>query len=145
MANTILQRIGEFKLCATGGALVDYSSVVSRAGFTIQHNMITIPPVLSTSLETEVAGSIKRTLNVQFHSTTAAASIYGVLLDIIDNDDSLLDWSLKQNDTAISADNPVYSGTASLPMLEGMPDVGSLRQQTIACPITAWNTPDITP
>lgn len=145
MANGIIQLIGTFKCAPTGDTLVDYSSVVSRASYTESRNMVTVPAVLSTAEETESPTSMKRTLNLTFHSTTASTSLLAVLREVINNDDAALDFELIENDDAVSASNPRYTGTAVLPQLEGMPDVGSLRQQTIALPITVWNTPDITP
>lgn len=133
---SIIQLKGEFQLAPAGEALVDYSNFISSMVIERNRNSVTEPATLGTGREVQLAGTLSETLSITFHSEMAATSLWAVLYDVIDIDDALVDWSGQFEPGAVSADNPKFSGTATLLNLNTGADVGTLRQTTVTFPIT---------
>lgn len=145
MANNDRQLEGSLKICVTGQSLAEVGANIAEARITRQRQMVTRPANLADATETEVAGSLKRTLTFDLFSDTTAASVWGILAEAIESDAGTIDFELTLNSDALSSDNPKYSGTATVPQLEQGATVGELRRQTVTMPIVTWNTPDVTP
>jgi hypothetical protein len=145
MANLDRQLEGSLLICVTGDVLAEVGESVSEARITRQRNMVTRPANLATAEETEVPGTMKRMLTIDLFSDTTADSVWGILAEAIESDAGTIDFELTLNDDTVGSDNAVYSGTAAVPQLEQGGPVGELRRQSITCPITIWNTPDVTP
>lgn len=145
MANQITQLEGSLKIAVSGGSVVEYGSSVSKATVTIQRMLVTRPGTLGVSDETEVPAQRKRTLRIDLFSTTEVDSILGVLVEAIESDPGTIDFQFTPNNDPLSSDNAMYSGVAVVPQVEIGHTVGELRTQTVTCPITTWNTPDVTP
>lgn len=134
---TAVQLKGNLMLCEEGGTLTDYSDAVSSMVISRSRNSVTEPATLSSGRESEKAGTLTETLTINFFSDMAAASVWAVLYDVLDTDSSEIDFQGTFDDGALSADNPSFTGVATLMSLDTGADVGTLRQQSITLPITA--------
>jgi hypothetical protein len=132
-----IQLKGSLKLAPTGDTLVDYSNNISSLVISRNRNSVTQPATLGTGREETKAGTLSESLTINFFSSTAAASVWAVLYDIMDDDASEVDFEGLLNNAAEGTDNPKFAGTAVLLDLETGADVGTLRQQSITLPITA--------
>ena len=115
--------------------VTDYSRYISSLSVMRERTSITVPPNLETARESEVAGPMKETVGMQFHSGVAAASLGAELWDAMDTDSSILYFEGTLEPGAVSADNPKFSGYISVLTLETGADVGTLRQQSQTYPV----------
>lgn len=118
-------------------ASVDYSSFITSLVIHRTRESISVPATFGTGRATQVAGALGETLEINFFSSTDAASVWAMIYDILDTDASELKWEATLNTGAVSADNPKFSGTITILALDSGGTVGSLRQQTQTYPITA--------
>ena len=132
-----IQLKGDCSLAPTGDTLVSYKNNISSMVISRTRNAVTKPATLGTGREVTAAGTISETLTINFFSSTAAASLWAVLYDVIDLDEPVIDFEGVLNEGAVGVDNPSFSGSATLLGLDTGADVGTLRSQSITLPITA--------
>lgn len=116
---------------------IDFSDNISTMMLKRTRNSISIPATLGSNRETERAGSLKESLEINFFSSMAAASLWAELYDAIDTDLAELPFSGNLGPGATSADNPLFAGTIIILGIDTGAAVGTLRQQTQTYPITA--------
>lgn len=131
-----IQLKGACKLAPAGSTLEDYSFQITSMVISRTRNTVTEPATLGTGREVEKAGTLSETLTINFFSDLAAASLWAVLYDVIDLDDPIIDFEGNLEEGVVSADNPSFSGSASLMSLDTGNEVGSLRAQSITLPLT---------
>lgn len=139
MANSFIQLRGNLKMgiAASPVAVEDVSNYVSTMKIMTVREEVTIPATLGTGRKTSSAGTREDKLEITFHSSMKAAELWAILYEVIASDDSQLDFEGTFEAAVASADNPEYSGRATLLSLDTGADVGALRQQTITLPIAS--------
>lgn len=118
-------------------ANLDFSSNVTSLVIHRTRESITVPATFGTGRATSVAGALSETLEINFFSSTDAASMWATIYDAIDTDTGELKWEATLNPGAVVADNPKFSGTITILAVDTGGTVGSLRTQTQTYPITA--------
>lgn len=99
---------------------------------------VTVPPRFGNIREVTKAGALLEALEIRFHSSMAASSLWADLYDAIDTDTAELPFSgLLFDNAPMGPDNPEYSGTFVVLGIDTGVDVGALRLQTQTYPITA--------
>ena len=132
----IVQLKFNLKVAPAGEALADVSSSVSLYKLVTSRESVTIPPNGATARRSSAAGTEATDLQITFRSNMTAAGLWAVLFEVIKTDDAEIDFEGTQDAGVVSADNPLFSGTAVLLQLDTGADVGSLRGQTITLPVT---------
>lgn len=117
-------------------ANLDFSSNVTSLVIHRTRESITVPATFGTGRSTQAAGALAESLEINFFSSTDAASMWAVIYDAIDTDSAELKWEATLNPGAVSADNPKFSGTITILAVDSGGTVGSLRAQTQTYPIT---------
>ena len=124
------------KIAPAGEVVADVSSQCSMYKLVTSRESVTIPPNGATARRSAAAGTEGTDLQITFRSNMTAAGLWAVLFEVIKTDDAEIDFEGTMDPGVVSADNPLYSGTAVLLQLDTGTDVGSLRGQTITCPVT---------
>jgi len=117
-------------------ANLDFSNFVTSLVIHRTRESITVPATFGTGRSSQVAGALAETLEINFFSSTDAASMWATMYDILDTDASELKWEATLNTGAVGPDNPKFSGTIVLLALDTGGTVGNLRAQTQTYPIT---------
>lgn len=134
---TVIQLKGDVKLGADSGSATSYKSAISMATINQSRNDVTIPATLGELVEDHAAGLMSETVQLQFHSSTAAASVWAELYDALQTDSAELYFEGTLNDGATGPDNPTWSGTIVILNIETGAAVGTLRQQSQTYPVKA--------
>lgn len=116
---------------------IDVSASVTSMTIKKSRESITVPATLATGKATQVAGAGSETLDIVFHSSMAAASLWAMLYDAMDTDTAELKFEGTLDEGLVGADNPKFSGTIVILGVDTGGAVGALRQQTQSYPITA--------
>lgn len=136
MATPVQQLKGNIKFGPVTASL-DCSNFVTSLVIHRTRESITVPATFGTGRSTQVAGALSESLEINFFSSTDAASMWAMLYDILDTDNSTAAWEATLNSGAVGADNPKFSGVITLLALDTGGTVGNLRAQTQTYPITA--------
>lgn len=118
-------------------ANLDFSSNVTSLVVHRTRESITVPATFGTGRATQVAGALGEALEINFFSSTDAASMWAMIYDAIDTDTAELKWEATLNPGIVSADNPKFSGTIIILAVDTGGTVGTLRAQQQTYPITA--------
>lgn len=111
------------------GACSEYRLVTAREG-------VTVPANGATGRGSTAAGVITESIVFTMKSGIAAADFLSTLREAIYTDSAEIDFEGTFDPGVVSADNPLYSGTATLLNFEIGGTVGALRGQTLTCPVT---------
>lgn len=136
MTTPVQQLKGNIKLGVVT-ANIDFSNYITSLMIHRSRESITVPATFGTGRVTQVAGALSESLEINFFSSTDAASMWAMLYDALDTDTSEIKWEGTLNTGIVSADNPKFSGTITILSLDTGGTVGSLRAQTQTYPITA--------
>lgn len=135
MAQPVQQLKGNIKFGVVT-ASTDFSAFITSLTIHRTRESITVPATFGTGRATQVAGALAESLEINFFSSTDAASFWAMLYDAVDTDTSQIKWEATLNTGITSADNPKFSGTIIILAIDSGGTVGTLRQQTQTYPIT---------
>jgi hypothetical protein len=131
-----IQLGGTIKLGTSSGTAVDYSSYISKLTIHFSRQTVTVPATFGQPIESESAGAENNTLEIEFFSTTAAASVWHEVYNAFKTSTANLYFEGLYNTTAAGADNERWSGFCVVTSVDSPGAVGDLRQQTVTYPIT---------
>lgn len=132
-----IQLGGTIKLGTSSGTAVDYSSFISQMTVHFSRDTVEIPATFGLPIKSESAGAENNTLEIQFYSTTAAASVWHEIYNAFKTSTANLYFEGIYNTTAVGADNERWSGFCVVTSVDSPGVVGDLRQQSVTYPITS--------
>lgn len=135
MSLPVQQLKGNIKLGVLTADL-DFSSNITSLVIKRVRESITVPATFGTGRATQVAGALQESLEINFFSSTDAASMWATMYDAIDTDSSELKWEATLNVGAVGPNNPKFSGTITVLGIDSGGTVGTLRAQSQTYPIT---------
>lgn len=135
MATPIQQLKGNIKFGVVT-ANIDFSAFVTSLVIHRTRESITVPATFGTGRASQVAGALSESLEINYFSSTDAASMWAMIYDAIDTDTGQLKWEATLNTGITSADNPKFSGTIIILAVDSGGAVGTLRLQQQTYPIT---------
>jgi hypothetical protein len=128
----MIQLTGDLEIEGQDVSAFVHSMIIRRT-----RNSVTVPPTLANIREVTKAGALVESLEIRFHSSLAASSLWAELYDAIDTDSAELTFVGKLNPGAVGVDNPEFSGSFVVMGIDTGADVGALREQTQTYAITA--------
>lgn len=114
----------------------DVSALVHSFVIHRTRSSVTVPPTLANRREVTKAGALVESVTINFHSSTAATSLWADVYDAIDTDDAEISLVGTLNPGDRGPDNPEFTFDAVVLGVDTGADVGALRQQSITLPIT---------
>jgi hypothetical protein len=98
---------------------------------------VEIPGTLGAPRGSQKAGITNQEVTISFFSDVNAAGLWAEFWDIIVTTSSEFYFEGNLNTGGTSADNPKFSGTATLLNLDTGNPVGDLRSNEVTCPVTS--------
>lgn len=132
-----IQLGGTIKLGTSSGTAVDYSSSISKMTIHFERDLVDIPATFGQPIKSQSAGAEQNTLEIEFYSTTAAASVWHEIYNAFKTSTANLYFEGVYNTTAVGGDNERWSGFCIVATVDSPGAVGELRQQTVTYPITS--------
>jgi len=117
---------------------LDVSEYVSKFVIKRERNAVTVPATFGKLVESEAAGALKESLEIEFFSPMTAGQMWAKLYTAINTDTAEVTFTgCRMNTGAQGPNNPTFSGSIVIMALDTGAEVGALRQQTQTYPITA--------
>lgn len=117
---------------------LDVSDYVSKFVIKRERSAVTIPATFGNILESDAAGVLKESLEIEFFSPMTAGQMWAKLYTAINTDTATVTFSgCRLNSAVVGADNPQFSGSIVIMSLDTGADVGTLRMQSQTYPITS--------